>query len=69
MARGHSTLIFAAALVVNVVLLSQSRLTNVALQQHDGQDFKAGVPSFRRELFVAESERSGENVRPRSALI
>lgn len=62
MARSHATLIFAAALAVNVLLLSQSKLTNVAVQQHDGQVFKAVVSSFRRGVFATESEGSGENV-------
>ena len=65
MARSHATLIFAAALVVNVLLLSQSRLTDVALQRYDGQDFKAGVSLFRKGLFATESEGSGETVRVR----
>lgn len=66
MARSHATLIFAAALVVNVLLLSQSKLTNVAVQQYDGQEFVAGVSPFRKGLFSTESEGSGETVRPRS---
>lgn len=69
MARSHATLIFAAALVVNVLLLSQSRLTGVTVQQQDGQDFKGGVSSFRRGLFVAESGGSGETVRPHPGFI
>ena len=64
MARSPATLIFAAALVINVLLLSQSRLTNIAVQQHDGQDFKAGMSLLGKGLFAMESEGSGENVRP-----
>jgi hypothetical protein len=69
MARSHATLIFATALVINVLLLSQSKLTNIAVQRHDGQDFNAGVSLLRKGFFVTESEGSGENVRPRPGSI
>jgi hypothetical protein len=52
MARSQATIIFAAALVVNLLLLSQSKLTNVAVQQHDVQDFGIGTSLFRRGLFA-----------------
>ena len=68
MGRSQATVIFAAALVVNVLLLSQSRLTNLAVQQHNVQDFGAGMSLFRRGLFTMDSEGSGENVRPYSPL-
>ena len=68
MARSQATLIFAAALVVNVLLLSQSGLTNIAVQQHDFQDFRTETSSFRRRLFATGSEGSGENVRPYSPI-
>jgi hypothetical protein len=68
MARSQATLIFTAALVVNVLLLSQSRLTNVAVQQRDAQDFVAGMSLFRRGLSATDLEGSGENVRPYSLI-
>ena len=64
MARSQATIIFAVALVANVLLLRQSGLTSVAVQQHDLQDFGAGRSLFRRGLFTTASERSGESVRP-----
>jgi len=64
MARSQTTIVFAAALVVNVLLLSQSRLTNVAVHQQDIQDFGIGTSLFRRRLFATEPEVPGENVRP-----
>jgi len=66
MGRSQATLIFAAAIVVNVLLLSQSRLTSVAVQQHNVQDFGVGMSLFRRGLLTVTSEGSGENVRPYS---
>jgi hypothetical protein len=64
MARSQAAIIFAVALVANVLLLRQSALTSVAVQQHDLQDFGAGRSLFRRGLFTTESGESGENVRP-----
>lgn len=63
MARSQATIIFAATLVVNVLLLSQSRFTNVAVQPYNGQNFGTGTSSFRRGLFTTNSDESGENVR------
>ena len=67
MARSQATIIFAAALVVNVLLLSQSRLTNLAVQQHDVQDFGTVTSLFRRGLVATDPEAPGENVRPYSS--
>jgi len=64
MARSQATLIFAVVLVINALLLSQSRLTNIAVQQHNVLDFGVETSLFRRRLFAAESEGPGNNVRP-----
>ena len=68
MARSQAAIIFAVALVVNVLLLRQSTLTSVTVQQHDLRDFGAGRSLFRRGLFTTVSEESGENVRPCSSI-
>lgn len=66
MARSLATPIFVAALIINLLLLSQSRLTNVAVQQHNVQDLGSGSTLPGRWLFARDSDGSGENVRPHS---